>query len=327
MIITKKLITLALAAMLLLGLAAPAMATDSDFDIQADGEGFKFLIKYLGSGGDAVVPDGVDVISYGAFDNCTALKSVTIPSSVAIIDKAFSACPNLTDIYFGGTEEKWAAITADSSPIFDEGANVTVHYNSTGPDASAAPATPETPAAPETSATPLFPGFTDVAAGAWYAEAVKWAVEKNITTGTSATTFSPETTCTTAQILTFLWRACGSPKTEAANGFTDVSASDYFYDAALWAGSKGMVSGDTLSPDTPCTRASTVMFIWQAKDKPASGSASSFTDVPADADYAAAVAWAVENSVTSGTSATTFSPADTCTRSQIVTFLNRAFAD
>ena len=166
--------------------------------------------------------------------------------------------------------------------------------------------------------------FEDVKAGAYYADAVKWAVEKNITTGTSETTFSPDITCTRAQIITFLWRAVGSPKSTGINPFSDISSSDYFYEAAIWASEKGMVTGNKFEAITPCTRASTVKYLWQNAGSPSVSGASAFTDVSAGADYAQAVAWAVQNGVTSGTSATSFSPEVVCSRGQIVTFLNRA---
>ena len=166
--------------------------------------------------------------------------------------------------------------------------------------------------------------FTDVANDAYYANAVKWAVEKNITAGTSKTNFSPDLTCTRAQILTFLWRAVGSPKSEADNPFSDVSENDYFFNAALWAYEKGMVTGNAFEGATPCTRSSTVVYLWKNASSPATEASGQFRDVASDSDYAQAVAWAVKNNVTSGTSDTTFSPDLTCTRGQIVTFLNRA---
>ena len=169
--------------------------------------------------------------------------------------------------------------------------------------------------------------FGDVHSSDYFAAAVKWAVDKNITTGTTATTFSPSETCTRAQILTFLWRAVGSPSVDAANPFTDVSASDYYYGAALWASQKGMVTGSKFAADTPCTRASTVTYMWQNAGSPKTAVSGKFGDVSATADCAQAVAWAIENGVTSGTSDTTFSPTDICDRGQIVTFLNRALAD
>lgn len=175
--------------------------------------------------------------------------------------------------------------------------------------------------------TPSKPAFTDVAASAYYADPVAWAVEKGITDGTTETTFSPNNTCTTAQILTFLWRAKGSPEpTSKANTFTDIKESDYYYKAALWAKENGLVSGSTFNGSTPCTPAATVTYLWKLAGSPSAASAS-FTDVPATAKYSQAVAWAVSKGITSGTSATTFSPDATCTRAQIVTFLYRAYAD
>ena len=172
---------------------------------------------------------------------------------------------------------------------------------------------------------PTVGGFSDVKTGDYFAEPVLWAVEKGITAGTSATTFSPNTDCSVAQILTFLWRANGSPKPTTANPFSDVKSGDYYADAAAWAYEKGMVSGTTFGGNTPCTRSMAVTYMWKAAGSP-SAEAASFTDVPANADYAQAVAWAVEQGVTAGTSATTFSPDSICTCGQIVTFLYRGLA-
>ena len=174
------------------------------------------------------------------------------------------------------------------------------------------------------STNPTVGGFTDVKSNDYYADAVLWAVEKKITSGTSATTFSPGATCSKAQILTFLWRANGSPESTAANPFTDIKTTDYYYRAALWATEKGLVSGSTFGANTDCTRAMTVEYLWKAVGSPATSSKASFTDVPVNADYAQAVAWAVENGITSGTGGGNFSPSATCTRGQIVTFLHRA---
>ena len=182
----------------------------------------------------------------------------------------------------------------------------------------------------------FFPGFTphkdpnsvqfaDVKAGAYYAAPVTWAILNRITDGTSGTTFSPDLTCTNAHILTFLWRACGSRVVDATNTFSDVKESDYFYQAALWAKSMGMITSDKFSPNTPCTRASAVLMIWKARGGSPVSTTTNFTDVPANSEYATAVAWAVENGITDGTSKTTFSPDRICTRAQIVTFLYRGF--
>ena len=135
----------------------------------------------------------------------------------------------------------------------------------------------------------------------------------------------PNQNCTTAQILIFLWRANGSPKPTAVNPFTDVKIDDYYADAAVWAYEKGMVSGSTFGGNTHCTRSMAVTYMWKAAGSP-SAKAASFTDVPANADYAQAVAWAAEQGVTAGISATTFSPDSICTQDQIMTVLYRGLA-
>ena len=171
------------------------------------------------------------------------------------------------------------------------------------------------------------PKFTDVASDAYYANAVAWAVEKKITSGTSDTQFSPDINCTRAQILTFLWRAVGSPKATVNNPFTDVKSTDYYYDAAIWAYEKGMVEKGEFNADTPCTRSSTVTYLWKNAGSPSASKKSSFKDVSSGADYAKAVSWAVKSNITSGISATEFGPDNICSRGQIVTFLNRALGN
>lgn len=180
----------------------------------------------------------------------------------------------------------------------------------------------QTPSIPESANNSG--GFNDVKSSDYFADAVLWAVEKKITSGTSTNTFSPGATCSKAQILTFLWRANGSPEPTGANPFTDIKSTDYFYKAALWAAEKGLVSGSTFSANTDCTRAMTMEYLWKAAGSPATADKASFTDVPANANYAQAVAWAVEQKITSGTGKNTFSPNATCTRGQIATFLHRA---
>ena len=169
--------------------------------------------------------------------------------------------------------------------------------------------------------------FTDVPAGSYYEDAVIWAVDKGITTGTSATTFNPNGICTRAQAVTFLWRAAGSPEPETrAMPFTDVPAGSYYYDAVLWAVENGITKGTsdtTFSPDATCSRAQIVAFLWRSEKSPAAGTANPFADVKSTAYYADAVLWAVENDITKGTTNTTFSPDADCTRAQIVTFLWR----
>ena len=166
--------------------------------------------------------------------------------------------------------------------------------------------------------------FVDVRDGDWFAGPVEWAVERSITAGTTPTTFSPAKTCTTEQILTFLWIAAGQEQPKSENPFTDVTESNYFYRPALWAAENGLVDGDVFGVGTPCTRAAVVTYLWKLAGSPRTAVSGQFADVPADAGYAQAVAWAVSEGVTAGLSADTFGPDQTCTRAQIVTFLKAA---
>ena len=170
-------------------------------------------------------------------------------------------------------------------------------------------------------------GFVDVPVNAYFADAVKWAVDRGITNGLSDTMFGPYESCTRAQIVTFLWRAAGSPEPKTVSSFSDVPASAYYAKAVAWAVENGITNGmteTTFEPNATCTRGQSVTFLYRALKGTASGSAS-FTDVAPDAFYADAVNWAVANNVTNGTSATTFSPNADCTRAEIVTFLYRAY--
>lgn len=183
--------------------------------------------------------------------------------------------------------------------------------------------------------TPYFPAiigesskfnFHDVTRFDYFYDAVKWAVDHDITSGTGRFTFSPNAACTRAQTVTFLWRAAGSPRpVSTVNPFTDVHYGDYFYQAVLWAVENGITMGTsatTFSPDATVTRAQVVTFLWRANGQPAAWN-SGFTDVSADAYYAKAVAWAVQNGITTGIGFGVFSPDAACTRAQIVTFLYR----
>ena len=163
-------------------------------------------------------------------------------------------------------------------------------------------------------------GFTDVAADAYYADSVKWAVEQGITSGTSATTFSPDATCSKAEIITLLWRAAGSPDPQNTAVFSDVAADSYYAKAAAWAAEQGMVSGNTFTPNVPCTRLMAVEFMWKQAGSPNAAGAS-FTDVSSDA-----VNWAVKQGITSGTGNNTFTPDRECSRAEILTFLYRQFS-
>ncbi|MDO4516171.1 MAG: M14 family metallopeptidase [Bacillota bacterium] len=173
--------------------------------------------------------------------------------------------------------------------------------------------------------------FADVPADAYYADAVAWAVENGITTGTSATTFSPDADCTRAQTVTFLWRAAGCPEpTVTENPFSDVKTGDYYYDAVLWAMEWGITTGTsatTFSPNATVSRGQTVTFLWRQAGSPVAEVENPFTDVAADAYYADATTWAVECGITTGMTKTTFGPDNNCTRAQIVTFLWRDCAE
>ena len=167
--------------------------------------------------------------------------------------------------------------------------------------------------------------FEDVSERDWFYAPVLWAVENEITLGTTTTTFSPKRTCSRAQIITFLWRTAGEPEASSTlNWFVDVKSGDYFHKAALWAREAGLVDWGQFFPEDYCTRGYAMYYIWVACGSPAPKAKSAFTDVTDHVFYSDAVAWAVENGVTSGTSATTFDPDKTCDRSEIVTFLYRA---
>ncbi|USF25624.1 hypothetical protein N510_000647 [Firmicutes bacterium ASF500] len=172
--------------------------------------------------------------------------------------------------------------------------------------------------------------FEDVLFGQYYYDAVAWAAKNKITAGITATMFAPDKTCTRAEIVSFLWRAAGSPEPKSAsNPFTDVDSGAYYYKAVMWAVEEGITAGTsetTFSPDKTCTRAEAMAFLHRSEGSPAASGVGSFTDVPADAYYTNAVAWAVKSEITAGTSETTFSPDKTCTRAEIVTFLYRDMA-
>ena len=170
-------------------------------------------------------------------------------------------------------------------------------------------------------------GFTDVKNDAYYADAVKWAVDRGITNGQTTTLFGAEASCTRAQIVTFLWRAAGSPVLQTTkNPFTDLSEDAYYYQAVLWAVEQGITVGTTettFDPDQTCTRGEAVTFLHRNAGEPVAAGNHGFQDVNGSDYYDNAVQWAREKSITSGTTETTFSPNARCTRGQIVTFLYR----
>lgn len=249
-----------------------------------------------------VIPDGVTELPRVGFSNCTGLKSVTFPAGItAIPDQLFGNCESLEDVYFYGTEEQWKNVKIDKS--FNEALDkATIHFMNK-------------------------PTFTDVKASDYYADAVLWAVENNITAGKGNNKFKPNDTCTRGEIVTFLWRSKGCPEPESTvNPFADVKEDAFYYKAVLWAVENHVTSGtgkDSFSPGKPCSRGEAVTFMWRSEDEPEAQGSSSFKDVAKGAFYEKAVNWAVEKGITAGKGANTFKPNDKCSRGEIVTFLYR----
>ena len=172
--------------------------------------------------------------------------------------------------------------------------------------------------------------FIDVAEGSYYEEAIDWAVEKGITNGVSSNMFAPNDPCTRAQIVTFLWRAAGSPAPKSMSSFTDVPADAFYAKAVAWAVENGITSGtgeSKFSPNATCTRAQSVTFLYRASGSPAVSGSAEFSDVATNAYYADAVAWAAKKGITTGIGGGLFGSDNDCTRGQIVTFLWRAMAE
>ena len=264
----------------------------------------EYAFRGCGSLKTVNISGGVASIDKWAFGECEKLTEIYLPSSVTDIGYAAFWKAGLTDVYYSGTQAQWNAIRFDEFNAALTGASI--HYGGTSVS------NPHS--------------FSDVPNGAWYANAVNWAVDNNVTNGTGNNQFSPERICTRAEIIAFLWRAYGEPEPSSAtrNPFTDVKAADWFYKAMLWAVERGIATGSgAFNPNAPCTRQDSVTFQYRAAGKPAVSGRNSFTDVASDAYYADAVVWAVAQGVTTGTGNNQFSPSKTCTRAEIVTFLFR----
>ena len=257
---------------------------------------------YCDSLTSVTLPISVTSIRRDTFYRCKNLTSVAIPSTVTRIENgAFKECSSLTDVYYGGSEAQWKAVNINNDGNGNDPLrNATIHYN-----------------------TGVIPTFSDVPTGSWYAEAVDWAVEMDITAGTGGGKFSPKQTCTHGQILTFLWRSLGEPWSDVEPPIA-MKGDEYYYEAVRWAAENDMIGGD-FDPNASCNRAYAVFYIWQTFGRPAPSGESPFTDVPAHWSSAPAAAWAAEQGITTGTSATTFDPGKICSRGEIVTFLYRAY--
>ena len=262
-------------------------------------------------------------VSDAAFKNCQSISTISLPASVAEVGyQAFRSCKNLIRLDVNNPK---CTLYGNKDTLGVPGTAVIYGYrNSTAQ--TYATKYGYSFVALDTTPQPL--PFTDVPSGTYYYDAVRWAVENNVTSGTSATTFSPDEGCTRAQVVTFLWRAAGKPDPASSKSpFSDVKEGAYYYNAVLWAVEKGITNGTsdkTFSPDETCTRAQIVTFLWRYEEQPApAGTNNPFADVKPSAYFGSAVLWAVEKGITNGTSATTFDPEDTCTRAQVVTFLYR----
>ena len=253
-----------------------------------------------------VIPDSVEHIGDFAFYNLPLQEMIEIPSSVTYIGKAaFKFCFSLKTVYYCGTEAQWKRIVLGEDN--DHLLNAKIVYGVSGEKS-------------DKTGNP----FTDVPADAYYADAVKWAYENGITTGTSATTFGPMDTCTRGQVVTFLWRAKGCPEpTSTVNPFTDVKETDYFYKAVLWAVENGITNGmteTTFGPKETCTSGHVVTFLWRANGQPAAVGES--TLVESGKWYSNAVAWADSVGLLSGTGIA-FAVGNNAPRADIVTYLYR----
>lgn len=251
---------------------------------------------------------------FSGYDSVKTPEPDPDPAYIAVIDLWYTDVPETIRVTPGGSG-------GGGSTIGDNDAGAIAFYVSKdgateNPFGSSAPAAPAAPASPTK--------FIDVSASSPFADAINWAVEQGITTGKTDTTFAPGEKCTNGQILTFLWRANGSPEPAISNPYQDTIPNS-FQKAAIWTSEKGLVTGSTFGSDTPCTRSMVVTYLWQLAGKPAASGSASFPDVASGAAYAQAVAWAVENGITTGKTDGAFAPGDVCTRGQIVTFLYRAF--
>jgi len=282
------------------------------------------------------VPGSVSEIEAHAFEN-SSLSTLSVPQSLTSVgEDGFKGFKGVLNVFCGSYGERYASehdikhVTDQHNWDWGQGV-ITEKATYTSPGSISFPCSScgirldvTIPALEEDKPLP----FTDVQEGAYYYDAVAWAVRQNITSGTSETTFSPDQKCTRAQAVAFLWKANGSPAPRGTeNPFSDVFESDYYYKAVIWALEQGIISGsDLFNPSNDCTRGMIVTLLWRSQGSPAAMDIGAFTDVSDSDYYGTAVNWAVLRGITNGNGDGTFRPLDACTRGQIVTFLNRSFA-
>jgi hypothetical protein len=287
-----------------------------------------FLTEYNGRTITAVAKDGTSQASSGGSSATTYTITVNAAENGTVRANRGNASSGTTITVTATANDGYEV--NDVTVVDASGNSVTVKAAGNGSYTFAMPASNVTVTATfkeaSVTATPVA-GFSDVSSSDYFADAVAWAVENGITSGTSDNTFSPNASCTRAEMMTFLWRAAGSPTASGSVTFSDVSSDAYYAQAIAWAVENGITSGTgdgKFSPNATVTRAESVQFLYRAAGSPAA-SGSSFSDVAANAYYANAVAWAVANGITSGTGNNTFSPNANCVRAQIVTFLYKNY--
>ena len=278
-----------------------------------------------------VIPDGITKIGAEMFASCSSLTEVVIPVSVTSVEgdgldylEAFINCESLTTISYKGTKEQWNAISWDCDGYGFYGCpSITVNcidgsitYDTEG---NIVKETDNTVG----SENP----FSDVSESQYYYTPVLWALENNVTTGLTSTTFAPEDSCTRGQVVTFLWRAMGCPEpNKTEHPFVDIEDNGYYTKAVLWALENGITTGydkTHFAPEKTVTREQFVTFLHRAENKPAYTTTNPFSDVAQGTPYYDAILWAYENEVTKGYSDARFAPQENCTRGQLVTFLYR----
>ena len=313
------------------------VAVDGRFAITSDGTLYawgKNDNNWLGfTGGDIRIDDrGTSVV-------CQSTPRKVMDGVAAVRDSTvLKQDGSLWELSFNDSTNSYGSFQKILDGVKLPGADGGTPSKPDTPTQPTTPATPTTPTQPTNPTTPTTPGgsagtknpFTDVPAGAYYTDAVLWALENGVTAGTTATTFEPYTTCTRGQVVTFLWRAKGEPEPVTKNNpFRDVSASSPFYKAILWAAENGITAGtsaSTFGPNDTCTNGHVVTFLWRANGKPAaSGTSTLAGSFPTDF-YTNAVAWADTNGLLKDTG-TAFNPGSQSPRANIVTYLYRELAE